>query len=205
MVGGWYRETWRSAALAIAVVVPGALIFGGLTSFAQTYLPLPLVSFANSAGGWTMLCFLLVWLSRARPLLAGLLGVAALLALTEGYAAVSLWRGYFYAEPFSTVWTLVALLAGPVIGLGAALCRHGSLLWRVLGVTPLSAVLLGDGVRGLLTVADTTTPVYWTIEIVLSVTFLAVAVGRSRLPLSRVALVAVPWLVGAAAYVAVFA
>lgn len=204
MAARWYQETWRSGLTAAAVVIPGALVLGGLTSFAQTYLPPALTSFANSAGGWTMLCFALVWLSRARPLLGAVLGLAAFLLLVEGYGLVSAWRGYFYAAPFSTLWTLVSFLAGPLVGAAAAICRHGRPLWRVLAVTPLSAILLGEGVWGLLTVAATTTPVYWSIEIVLSVLFLAIAVARVRPPLRGALLVAGVWLVGAGAYFGVW-
>lgn len=204
MTTPWYRETWGSGFRAAAVVVPGALVLGGLTSFAQTFLPPGLTSFANSAGGWAMLCFLLVWLSRARPLLGAVLGVAAFLGLTEGYGLVSAWRGFFYAAPFSTVWTLVSFAAGPLLGVAAALCRYGRPLWRVLAVTPLSAILLGEGVWGLLTVADTTTPVYWTIEIVLSALFLAIAAWRAR-PATRGTLLAAGlWLLGAGAYFGVW-
>lgn len=204
MTTAWYRESWTSGLVAVAVVVPGALLLGGLTSFAQTYLPSELTSFANSAGGWTMLCFLLVWLSRARPLLGAVLGLAAFLCLTEGYAAVSGWRGYFYAAPFSTVWSLISVIAGPLIGVAASLCRYGSPLWRVLAVTPLSAILLAEGVWGLLTVADTTSPVYWSLEIVLSVFFLAIAVWRARLSLAGASLGAGVWVLGAGAYFAVW-
>lgn len=47
--------TWRSALVAIAVVVAGAAIVGGLTPYGRRYLPDALTSFANSAGSWTVL------------------------------------------------------------------------------------------------------------------------------------------------------
>lgn len=196
----WYAETWRSAFFAFAVVLAGALILGGLTSVAQQFLPAWLNSLSNSAGGWTMLGFLLVWLSRARPLLGAFLGIVAFQALNEGYGIVSLWRGFFYSEPFASNWTLVGLAAGPLLGVAAALTRSGSPLWRVLGMTPLSAVILGEGVWALQTIADTTSPVYWTLEIVLSALFMAVAVVRSRLRWPSVVLTVSVWLAGALAF-----
>ena len=47
--------------------------------------------------------------------------------------------------------------------------------------TPLSAVLLGEGIWALNTIADTTSPVYWTLEIVLAVLFLYVLSVARRL------------------------
>lgn len=166
--------------VGIAVAVGGGLVAGGLTSFGQTYLPPAINSFANSAGGWTMLAFLLVWVSRARPLLAAVLGVLAFEALVEGYRIVSGWRGFYYAEPFSGIFSLVGLLAGPVVGVAASLTRYGSPPWRVLGITPLAAVLAGEGVYGLRFVSDTTSSFYWTLEILLAVAFLIMAVVRYR-------------------------
>ncbi|TFD92106.1 hypothetical protein E3T61_07310 [Cryobacterium lactosi] len=196
----WYSETWKSAFLATAVVLLGALLVGGLTSFGQQYLPDWLRSLSNSAGGWTMFSFLLVWLGRARPLLGAFLGIVAFQALNEAYGAVSLLRGYFYAEPFSSNWTYIGLAAGPILGVSAALTRYGPPLWRALGVTPLAAVLLGEGIYGLQFVADTTSPIYWSLEIVLSLLFVTLAIFRGRLRLRSVALALGVWLVGASTF-----
>jgi hypothetical protein len=193
----------RRSLTAVAIALAGALVLGGLTSLGQQYLPSWLNSLSNSAGGWTMLSFLLVWLGRARPVLAAVLGVVAFVALTEGYGIVSNWRGYFYSEPFAGRWTIVGLLAGPVLGVAASLTRHGSPLWRLLGVTPLSAVLLGEGVWALRTVADTTSPVYWWLEIVLSVVFLAVAFVRVRAAWWQGVIAVGVWAAGSVAFVGV--
>lgn len=200
----WYSETWRSAFLALLVVLPGALLVGGLTSVGQQYLPDWVKSLSNSAGGWTMFSFLLVWLSRARPLLGAFLGVVAFEALNEGYGVVSLWRGFFYSEPFSSNWTLVGLVAGPVLGVAAGLTRCGSPIWRVLGVTPLSAVLLGEGVYALQNIANTTSPVYWALEIILSAVFMVTAALCSRPRWPAVVLAVGVWLAGAGVYWTLF-
>ena len=201
----WYSATWRSGLLAGAVVLLGAFLIGGLTSIAQQYLPDWLRSLSNSAGGWTMFSFLLVWASRARPLLGGFLGIVAFQALNEGYGLVSLWRGSFYSEPFASNWTIIGLAAGPVLGVAAALTRHGSPLWRALGVTPLAAVLLGEGVYGLQFIASTTSPIYWALEIVLAVLFMGVAVGRMRPRWASALLVVGVWLAGSFAFWFLFA
>ncbi|MFS4505531.1 DUF6518 family protein [Clavibacter sp. Sh2141] len=157
-----------------------SLLVGGITSPAQGFLPESVNSLANSAGGWSMLAFLGVWLSRARPLLGAVLGAVSFVAMVEAYGVVSLWRGYFLADPFSSMWVPIGLVAGPVIGVAAALVRHGSPGWAVAGVVPLSAVLVAEAIWALRTVSDTTSPVYWTLEILLGVAFLAAAVLRRR-------------------------
>jgi len=203
--GRWYSETWRSVGLATAVALLGGLLIGGLTSFGQLVLPPWVNSLSNSAGGWTMFAFLLVWLGRARPLLATLLGVVAFEALSEGYGFVSRARDIPYSAPFGSIWAIVGFVTGPVLGVAASLTRYGSPLWRALGVTPLSAVLLGEGIYGLRELAETTSPVYWAIEAVLSVVFLAIAVATTRLRVGRTLLVIGVWLAGTAVFSALVA
>jgi len=176
-------------AAAVGVALVGGVFAGGLTSYAQTFLPEHVNSFANSSGGWSMIAFLLVWVGRARPALAALMGVVAFEALVEGYSLVSQSRGYFYDDPFSNIFTLIGLVCGPVLGIAASLTRHGLPSWAVLGVTPLVAVLWGEGLFGLTWVADTTSPVYWILELVLGTLFLGLAIVR-RHPPRRVAVLA---------------
>jgi hypothetical protein len=203
--GWWYRESWGGAARAVLAAGIGAVLLGGLTSFGQQYLPAWLNSLSNSAGGWTMLCFLVVWWGRARPLLAAALGVVIFQLLVESYSVVTEWRGYDDGDPFTSVWTVVGLVAGPLLGAAAALARYAPPVWRALAVTPLSAVLLGEGVWALNTIADTTSPVYWSLEIALSVLFLVAVIIRCRLTPRAAALVVGVWLVGTLAYVGVWA
>lgn len=198
----WYRESGRSLAYGAAVVVLGAALVGGLTPFAQQYLPNWLNSLSNSSGGWTLPAFLLVWLSRARPVFAALLGVVAFEVLVEAYAVVSDLRGYFFAAPFSSRWAIVGLLAGPVIGPAASLTRYGTPLWRVLGVTVPAAVLVGEGAWALFNVADTTSPVYWVGEIVGGAIMIAVALVRHRIGWRRAVVALSVWLAGAAIFFA---
>jgi len=198
------RARWLRPTASFLLAALGAVAVGGLTSLGQQYLPEWLSSFANSAGGWAMLAFALVWLSRARPVAGAVLGAVAFLLMVEGYGVVSAWRGHFYADPLSSIWTGVALVAGPVLGLSAAVARHGSRLWSALAVVPLSAVLLGEGVWALVRISDTTSPVYWTVEIVLSVLFVGVAIGRRHLSLRPSAIVVVAYLAGAAVYAALW-
>lgn len=174
------RPSVLRALAGTAVVLLGAVLVGGLSSPGQQYLPEWLTSLCNSAGGWSMFTFVLVWLSRSRPALAAVLGVVAFEAMVESYAVVSAWRGFFYAAPFTSVWSLLGLVAGPIIGVGASCARHGGPWRRVLGVAPLTVVLMAEGASGLFRISDTTSPVYWTIEIVAGAVFLALAVRSVR-------------------------
>ncbi len=139
------RATLLAGLGATVVVLAFSLLVGGLTSPAQGFLPEWMSSLANSAGGWSMLAFLGVWLSRARPLLGAVLGAVSFVAMVEAYGVVSLWRGYFLAHPFSSMWIPIGLVAGPFIGLAAALVRHASRRWTIAGVAVLSAVLVAEG------------------------------------------------------------
>ncbi|ARC57798.1 hypothetical protein AS850_12010 [Frondihabitans sp. 762G35] len=177
----WYSETPRGALRAIVVVLVGSALIGGLTSPAQQYLPEAVRSLANSAGGWSMFAFLLVWASRARPLLGAVLGAVSFLLMVEAYGVVSLWRGFFFAEPFSSSWTPIALVAGPVFGLAAAFVRHSDHRWlRVAGVAVLSLALVAEAAFGLTVVRDTTSPVYWLLELAAAIAFVALALLRPR-------------------------
>jgi hypothetical protein len=177
---------------AVVAALVGGLLLGGLTSFLQGALPPSIASFANSSGGWSMLVFALVRIGGARPLPAALLGLLTFWALLEGYDIVTGLRGFGYSPPFTDPFWLLAVPAGPILGAAAALTLYGTTPWRVLAVAPLAGVLIGEGVWALGNIADTTSPVYWWLQIILGIVFLAVAVIRRRpRPLNAVAALAI--------------
>ena len=169
--------TWRRVVLAVAIVVLGSVVVGGLTSPAQQYLPSWLNSLANSAGGWSMFAFLLVWLSRSRPLLGGILGAVSFVLMVESYGVVSSLRGFAFS-PLS-FWIPVGIVAGPVLGVAAAFTRYGGRPWRIVSVAVLSAILIAEGAYGLVAISATTSPVYWSIEIAAGILFLVAAIVRT--------------------------
>jgi hypothetical protein len=188
---------------AAVVALVGGLILGGLTSFLQGALPPSISSFANSSGGWSMLVFALVRIGGARPLPAALLGLLTFWALLEGYDIVTGLRGFGYSPPFTDPFWLLAVPAGPILGAAAALTLHGTTPWRVLAVTPLSGVLIGEGIWALGNIADTTSPVYWWLQIILGTAFLTLAVVRRRpRPLIAVAALGVTAAAAAAFHIA---
>ena len=197
-----------SRLVAVAVALGGSVVLGGLTSFAQTVLPDAFRPFANSASGWTLLAFLLVYAGRTRLLLGTILGVVAFVGLVEGYAIVSNLRGFYYS--YTGIFTLIGLAAGPVLGFSAALTRPGTRrtsrrLWRLLGFSPLCAVLIGDGVFGLRYVSETTGTFYWILTIVLGVFVLLLANLRIRPGLLGTVVSVVVTALGAATFVAPYA
>jgi hypothetical protein len=183
------------------------VVLGGLTSFAQTILPDAFRPFANSASGWTLLAFLLVYAGRARLLLGTILGVVACVGLVEGYAIVSNLRGFYYS--YTGIFALVGLAAGPVLGFSASLARRGAglcrrRLWRVLGLSPLCAVLTGDGVFGLRYVRESTGTFYWILTIVLGIFVLLLANLKIQPGLLGTVLSVVVTALGAAFFVAAY-
>ena len=160
------------AAGRTAVVAAAALVLGGLTSPAQTFLPQWIGGFANSSGGWSILVFAMVWAVRSRPALSAVLGAVAFVLLVEGYRMVSGWRGFYYDEPFQNEFTVIGLLVGPVIGVSAALVRSSSPTWRTLAVAPLSTVLVGEGLYGLVVLGQGLQDVWWVLQMVLGAAFL---------------------------------
>jgi hypothetical protein len=194
------------ALLAIAITAGIALAAGAITPFAQQYLPDWLRSLANSSGSWAMIGLLAVYVSRARGVLAAVLGIAALVLLNEAYAVVSTARGFYYAGGLASEWTFVAIVAGPIIGLAASWLRwsRAKPLLVTLAVAAPSAVLIGEGVFGLTVVAETTSPVYWWLQIAGGVAFVAIVSVRMLRRRGYIALAAVLTLTGAALFLAFY-
>ncbi|MBM7479347.1 DUF6518 family protein [Oerskovia jenensis] len=171
-----------------AVVLAASFLLGGLTSFAQGFLPDAAAPFANSASGWTLLTALLVaWAARdprARTWHAAVLGAASFVLLVLGYTVASDVRGYVY-DP--TLFEVVGLLVGPFVGVGAAWLRETGVR-AALGTALLAGIGLGESVYGLTTVVETTGAGYWVAIGLVSLVLLAVMLGRALRGTLQVAL-----------------
>jgi hypothetical protein len=196
--------TFPRAIRAVAVTVAIALAAGVITPFAQQYLPEWVNSLANASGSWTMIGLLAVYLSRARGVFAAALGITALLLLNEAYSAVSTARGHFYAGGFSSQWTYIAIAAGPIVGLAASWLRSSKPLFVAMAVAAPSAVLIGEGIYGLTVVADTTSPVYWCLQIAGGVAFVAIVAVRMLRSREYIVLAGALTLAGAALFFAFY-
>lgn len=184
------RRRFARTLSSIAGVLVASLLLGGLTSFAQQFLPNWFSSFANSASGWTLLTVVLVFFARRSWWVSALLGAASFVLLTLGYAAVSTLRGFVY-DP--TLFSIVGLVAGPFIGVAACWIRGRA--FRASAATALLAGIgTGEAVYGLTVVGDTTSPVYWIFIGVVALALVVFMIARrirGALPIA-VALVGTP-------------
>ncbi|MFD3443224.1 DUF6518 family protein [Microbacteriaceae bacterium 4G12] len=202
----------RSVGYALGWWLLGAvvgLLLGGATSFGQQYLPDDLRSFANSNSGWTLLAFVVTvvftrWRSARRWWVAAVLGLVVFHALLQGYVNVSTLRGFPDSYGPGDFYFTVATLAGPVIGLAGFAWRSASGPLRAVGVAVIAAVMIGDGVWGLLRVVETTGWLYWALSIMIGTGMLTwVVLRRLDRPRDRVLAVALA-AVGAAAFALLF-
>lgn len=150
-------------ALLLAIVVGGAI--GALTAYGQEWLGDSTGSLANSAGPWSLTAFGVArWNRRVLPAVAA---AAVTLACCElGYAIATEIRGGSNSQATVVFWLTAAVLAGPPLGIAAAWSRGTGLL-RSVGFAVVGGVLLGEGLYGWTTVADTTDWRYWAVETVL--------------------------------------
>lgn len=147
-------------ALRATAVVVVSFLAGMATFFAQGFLPEAFTSFANSASGWTLVTVLLLAWARVPTVLAAVLGAASFALLTVGYAVSATLQDLYY-DP--TWFVLVGLVVGPFIGVATSWLRSGSSWQAATGTALLSGIGVGEAFFGLTAVADTTSPVYWTV------------------------------------------
>ena len=150
-----------------------SLLLGGVTSYAQGWLPDWVSSFANSASGWTILTVLLVFWSRVPARWAVVLGAVSFVLLVVGYSIASQLRGLYY-NPM--MFGVIGVVAGPFVGGAAAWLREREFR-GALGVALLAGIGLGEGAYGLTVVGDTTHPAYWIFVAVLGAGLLAAMVA----------------------------
>ncbi|WP_209559900.1 DUF6518 family protein [Frigoribacterium sp. PvP032] len=185
------------------------LVLGGATSFGQQHLPDGLRPFANSSGGWTVITFATVVLVTRRPSArrwwtAAGLGLVVFHAAVQGYVVASTLRGFPDSYGPGDFWFTAATLAGPVIGLAGLWWWSPRPVLRAVGVAILAAVMIGDGVSGLVRVAETTGTTWWLISIAVGVVALGRVVVRQLDRWRERALAVGLAGVGAAAFVALF-
>lgn len=166
----------KGFALAVGV----GLLVGALTAYAQGWLSDATNSLANSAGPWSVATFLVARFTRRLPVAVA----AAMLTLAcceLGYALATVVRGDSNSTTTVLFWLTAAVVAGPPIGVAAAWSTQPG-LQRGVGFAVIGGVLLGEGVYGWTTVADTTDWRYWAVESVIGATVVLVAAVRSQWP-----------------------
>ena len=164
----------RVIAQQLTVVVAVTFLGGILTLFAQGFLPDAVRSFANSASGWTLITAVTVWALKPASLPAAAFGAVGFTLLVLGYTVAAGWQDLYYDPRF---FGAVGLLAGPFVGVAASWLHHPG--WRAaLGGALLAGIGLGESTYGLLYLAGTTSPVYWTTIGALGLALLAHTVIR---------------------------
>ncbi len=176
-------------AARVTMALTGALLAGVLTSFGQAAPGLS--SVANSAGPWFVVAVALCVLAGVRAgrvalPVAMVLGVVLLELMHVGYWATSNLRGFPDVLSITNFWVLLGFPAGALAGAVAVAVRAADVRWRGAALGATAAVLVGEGVRALLQVADTTGPVTWVVEIAVGVAVLLVAVLTARTAVGRV-------------------
>ncbi|MFE7507013.1 DUF6518 family protein [Promicromonospora sp. NPDC057488] len=156
---GLSRPRLSHPVMRAGVVVVLSFVLGGLTSYAQGFLPDAFASFANSASGWTVLTALLVYWSRLRTAPAAVLGAVSFVLLVLGYTVASQVRGYVY-DPL--LFSAVGVVAGPFVGVAASWLRATGVR-AALGTALLAGIGVGEAAYGLTIIRETTSPVYWTL------------------------------------------
>lgn len=151
-----------------------SVLLGGLTSFAQGWLPAAAAPFANSASGWTLLTVLLVAWARLAPRLSAVLGAVSFVLLVLGYTWAAGLRGLTYSP---VLFTVVGLIVGPPVGLATAWLRSAGVR-AASGTAALAGIAVGEGVYGLTEVADTTHPAYWVVIAVVGLGLLILMLMR---------------------------
>jgi hypothetical protein len=191
----------------VTMALTAALLAGVATSFGQAVPGLGTVS--NSAGPWFVVATLLVLAAgvgrgagtgggagagarargrrgRSALALAMVLGVVLLELMHIGYWAATNLRGFVDTLSITSFWVAMALPAGLLAGAVAVAMRSADGRWRGAAAGVTAAVLIGEGVRGLLQVAATTGSATWIVQIAVGIAVLVVGIALARTPVGRV-------------------
>jgi energy-converting hydrogenase Eha subunit A len=126
----------------------GAALGGAAWISDQLSWPYSLLIPANAIGAWLGIAFILGASARTIPtgVLRGLIGLLSAVAAYYLLNAV-LGQGFrvIGASHAATVWGVVALLAGPLMGGAGSVWRYGHGWPRAIGVGILAAALIAEG------------------------------------------------------------
>lgn len=147
---------WRISAALI-----GALVFGVVLSFGQTWAPGAVAPLFNSAAPVVALAAA-VALAARRLRSHVLLGAVAGPLAVVGYYTTALARGFGVNMSFVVLWCAAGIIAGAAMGTSVWLLRgHGPEPMRALGAAVFPAVALGEAAHGLVRISETTPVAYW--------------------------------------------
>jgi FtsH-binding integral membrane protein len=149
------------------------LVVGIATSYLQGALPGSWNRLANSGSAWTLIAFAVavrVARNRSEAIGAGLFG---LLGSVAGYYALAApIRGIATTWSERLLWTLAALVVGPVAGFAADAWARGSRLQHLSAGLAVCGVVVGEALHAIARISSTD-PAGWT-EFVVGVVAAAV-------------------------------
>lgn len=173
----------------VSIALTTAVLVGVLTSFGQAVPALAVVS--NSAGPWFVVAVALCALAGVRVRRSGLvvaavLGIVSLELMHVGYWAATNLRGYPDVLSVTNPWVVLGVPAGILAGAVAVGLRASDGRWRAAALGVTAAILVGEGVRAVLRVADDATMTAWIAQVVLGAVVLVVATLTARTPVARI-------------------
>ena len=182
----------------MAIVVGVAV--GAFTAYGQGWLNDSTVSLSNSAGPWSVAAFVVARYNR-RVLTAVLSAILTLACCELGYAIANEVRGGSNSSSTVVFWLTVALLAGPALGLAGTWSTTRDLR-RCVGFAVIGGVLLGEGLYGWTTIADTTDWRYWAVELIVGIIIIVGVAAVSSWPRYQLPTIAAGGLTAAVVFAA---
>lgn len=132
------------------------LLVGVCTLIGQSFLPINLNFLANSGAVWLIPAFLFSFFAKERKLNSVCFTVICLLGCVYGYYVS---EAIYYQHPFYVTggvltWSVMALLAGSVFGIGAYFANQENSKLKYCGMNLLPAVFAAEGIDHVLHIAD---------------------------------------------------
>jgi hypothetical protein len=157
---------------AVVVALAMGLAVGILTSFLQARLDFPWLALVNAASPWLTTAFVAGAL-QLRLQTAMLVGLAATTLEVVGYYSTSELRGFGISMSSVTMWSVCAVVGGPVFGAAG----HA---WRRAAPTGLGAALLVAAYASEAAVAYHFRLSYTSTAVLFGVIALLLAIGLGR-------------------------
>lgn len=139
----------------IVAIILG-LVVGVLTLIGQKYLPMNLNFLANSGAVWLIPAFLLSYFEKGNRPQAIVTTVVCLLGCVYGYYIFEAVLNHhtFMLARGTLLWSVIALIAGTVFGLGAFFANQESSKLKCFGMNLLPAVFTAEGLDNVIHIKD---------------------------------------------------
>ena len=132
------------------------LVVGVLTLIGQKYLPINLNFLANSGSVWLIPAFLLSYFEKGNRWQSVAAAIICLLGCVYGYyifEAVLNHHAFMFVGG-TLLWSVVALFAGAVFGLGAFFANQENSKLKYFGLNLLPAVFTAEGLENVIHIKD---------------------------------------------------